>query len=56
VAVGQVVADPRAGGPFREGMRVKGVHGAAGVFELTWEPDGRATFQCGDPVVAISPT
>lgn len=56
MAVGQFVADPRAGGPFREGLRVKGVHGAARVFGMIWAPDDRATFQCGDPVVAISPT
>ena len=30
---------------FRPGLRVKGVKGAAGVFEMTWAPDGRATFQ-----------
>jgi hypothetical protein len=32
---------------FRPGLRVKGVQGAPGVFELTWAPDGRATFQFG---------
>lgn len=32
---------------FRPGLRVKGVHGAPGVFEMTWAPDGRATFQYG---------
>jgi hypothetical protein len=31
--------------PFRPGLRVKGVQGHAGVFEMTWAPDGRATFQ-----------
>jgi hypothetical protein len=38
------------GGQFREGLRVKGVQGAAGVFELTWAPDGRATFGYGESV------
>ena len=32
---------------FRPGLRVKGVKGATGVFEMTWAPDGRATFQYG---------
>jgi hypothetical protein len=29
------------------GLRVKRVQGAEGVFELTWAPDGRATFEFG---------
>ena len=33
---------------FRPGLRVKGVKGATGVFEMTWAPDGRATFQYGE--------
>ncbi|MEU8436892.1 hypothetical protein AB0F18_29090 [Streptomyces sp. NPDC029216] len=37
------VPDLRAGGTFRPGLRVKGVRAAAGVYELTWAPDGRAT-------------
>lgn len=49
-AVGAFVADLIAGGPFRPGLRVKGVQGASGIFEMTWAPDGRATFQYGDPV------
>lgn len=32
---------------FRSGLRVKGVQGAEGIFELTWAPDGRATFSYG---------
>ena len=35
---------------FRRGLRVKGVKGAPGVFEMTWAPDGRATFTWGDPI------
>jgi hypothetical protein len=50
-AVAQFVEDLRAGGRFRNGLRVKGVKGAAGVFEMTWADDGRATFQYGDTVV-----
>ncbi|HEX6819527.1 MAG TPA: hypothetical protein VF120_14210 [Ktedonobacterales bacterium] len=32
---------------FRKGLRIKGVQGHAGVFEMTWAPDGRATFSYG---------
>jgi hypothetical protein len=35
-------------GRFRPGLRVKGVQGAPGVFEMTWAPDGRATFEYGE--------
>ncbi len=34
-------------GRFRHGLRVKGVQGAPGVFEMTWASDGRATFEYG---------
>ena len=30
--------------PFRPGLRVKGVTAHPGVFEMTWDNDGRATF------------
>ena len=36
-----------AKGTFRAGLRVKGVQAAPGVFEMTWAPDGRATFSYG---------
>ena len=39
---------------FRTGLRVKGVRGAPGVFELTWAADGRATFSYG-PAAAGEP-
>ena len=35
---------------FGPGLRVKGVQGAAGVFEMTWADDGRATFEYGSAV------
>ena len=50
-AVAQFVEDLREGGQFRKGLRVKGVRGASGVFEMTWANDGRATFQHGDAVL-----
>jgi hypothetical protein len=33
---------------FRPSLRVKGVQGAPGVYEMTWSPDGRATFEYGE--------
>jgi hypothetical protein len=30
-------------GAFRKGLRVKGIQGAEGIFEMTWADDGRAT-------------
>lgn len=54
-AVIDFVEDLRAGGRFRPGLRVKGIRGASGIFEMTWAPDGRATFQYGEPVVAGEP-
>jgi len=33
--------------PFRPALRVKQVRGERGVWEMTWAPDGRATFAYG---------
>ena len=49
VAVAKFIAD-LPGGKFRAGLRVKGIKSARGIFELTWAPDGRATFEYGRPV------
>lgn len=43
----KMVADLRAGRSFRPGLRVKGVQAHAGVFEMTWAGNGRATFSYG---------
>ncbi len=40
---------------FPGGLRVKGVQGHPGVFEMTFAPDGRATFEYGDELVAGEP-
>lgn len=40
-----------AAGQFRKGLRVKRVQGTSSVFELTFAPDGRVTWQFGDEVV-----
>jgi hypothetical protein len=34
-------------GRFRSSLRVKRVEGTDSVFEMTWAPDGRATFEYG---------
>ena len=47
-AVRKFVADLERGQGFRQGLRVKGVRGAPGMFELTWANDGRATFSYGE--------
>ena len=49
-AVVAFVEDLQRGRGFRNGLRVKGIKGASGIFEMTWGPDGRATFQYGDHV------
>ena len=46
-AVRRLVADLKAGRPPRPGLRVKHVEGSKGVWEMTFAPDGRATFQYG---------
>lgn len=54
-AVAQFVEDLGAGRPVRRGLRVKGVKGAPGIFEMTWADDGRATFEFGAEVVPGQP-
>ncbi|MGO9332574.1 MAG: hypothetical protein ACLQCU_00705 [Acidimicrobiales bacterium] len=55
VAVAQFVEDLRRGGGFRKGLRVKGVKGATGIFEMTWADDGQATFEYGEAVAEGEP-
>ena len=50
VAVKKLVEDLGAGRQARKGLRVKGIKGASGIYEMTWAPDGRATFQFGPPI------
>jgi hypothetical protein len=50
-AAAKFVAD-LSSGSFRPGLRVEGVQGAEGVFEVTWADDGRATFEYGSAVRA----
>ena len=38
-----------AAGQFRRGLRVKRIQGTDDIFEMTWAPDGRATFEYGTP-------
>lgn len=54
-AVARFVEDLRRGPPFRRGLRVKGLQGAPGLFEMTWAPDGRAVFSFGEEVLPGEP-
>jgi hypothetical protein len=54
-AIAHFVDDLSAGKAFRRSLRVKGVQGASGVFEMTWAGDGRATFEYGPPVLEGEP-
>jgi hypothetical protein len=51
-AVEKFVEDLERGRGFRPGLRVKGIQGARGIYEMTWADDGRATFEYGAPVKA----
>lgn len=47
-AVHEFVDDLRTKRPFRKSLRVKGVQGYSGIFEMTRDmPNGRATFRYG---------
>ena len=48
VAVQKFVIDLERDQGFRKGLRVKGIRGAPGLFEMTWADDGRATFSYGE--------
>jgi hypothetical protein len=52
VVLDAFVPDLRPGRKFRPGLRIKGVRCAPGVYELTWAPDGRATWSYGREVLA----
>lgn len=49
-AVAMFVAHLAAGEPFRPGLRVKRVRGTADIWEYTWAPNGRATWQYGGEI------
>jgi len=55
IAVAEFVEDLRRDHTFRKGLRVKGIQGATGIFEMTWAPNGRATFEYGDEVTKGQP-
>jgi len=46
-AVIEMVEDLTSAAGYRSSLRVKGVQGYPGVFEITWARDGRATFHYG---------
>lgn len=49
-AVTGFAADLRRGQGFRPGLRVKRIQGTARVWEMTFAPDGRATWEYGTEV------
>ncbi|MDR3082679.1 MAG: hypothetical protein LBV60_17425 [Streptomyces sp.] len=51
-AVTAFVHDLQADGHFRAGLRIKGIRSTPGVYELTWAPDGRATWSYGRERIA----
>jgi hypothetical protein len=53
--VDKFVADLETGRGFRSGLRVKGVRGTPGAYEMTWAPNGRATFSYGRSIVGDEP-
>lgn len=55
VAVAALVADLRAGKGFRKALRVKKMQGFENVWEMTWAPDGRATFHFGESLKERQP-
>lgn len=52
VAVARFLEDLEAGRPFRPGLRVKVVQGTRDIKEMTFAPNGRATWQFGPEVKA----
>jgi hypothetical protein len=54
-AVAALVADLAEGGGFRKGLRVKKMQGREDIWEMTWAPDGRATFHFGTQVLRGEP-
>jgi hypothetical protein len=49
-AVAILAEDLRVGAGFRPGLRVKKMKGHDNIWEMTWAPNGRATFSYGDSV------
>lgn len=37
---------------FRPGLRVKPMQNYPGIWEMSWDEDGRATFRYGNPITA----
>lgn len=50
-ALRQFIADLKGDEPrFHPRLRVKRMQGHPGIWEMSWAPDGRATFEYGDEV------
>ncbi len=50
IALAHFIDDLRIG-RFRKGLRVKKMQGHDDIWEMTWDGDGRATFEYGDEQV-----
>ncbi|MEU9126541.1 hypothetical protein AB0D08_00235 [Kitasatospora sp. NPDC048540] len=51
IAVAHMIADLKAGGGFRKGLRISKMSGVGDIYEMTFGDDWRATFEYGDAVV-----
>ncbi len=51
----KLVHDLKQGQGIRAGLRVKRVQKVSGVYEITWAPDGRATFEFGNEIKSGEP-
>ncbi|MFI4977058.1 MAG: hypothetical protein ACHQC8_00035 [Solirubrobacterales bacterium] len=49
------IVERRGDGSFPVALRVHRVQGAPGVWEITFAPDGRATFEYGEEIIAGEP-
>jgi hypothetical protein len=54
-AVRRLIEDLGSGRSFRKGLRVKRIQLTDDVFEMTFSPDGRATWQYGPEVTPGEP-
>lgn len=55
VAITQLVSELKAGTGIRRSLRVKKMQGFDNVWEVSWAPDGRATFHYGESVADGEP-
>jgi hypothetical protein len=54
-SIAQFVDDLKSNRPVRSGLRVKRVQGHDRLYELSWAPDGRATWEYGEQKIEGEP-